>query len=327
MIERGNNLQNRMPVSTRKRLFEDFCVVWPGVEQTAPWISASTSILQGHQHTAKVQDILHANKLRRLQRAHCELGLTFARDIHEPLFPTLSDASRANRADLSLQGGTITFLTGRRVLDGQKAPFSLVSWHSRKLKRIARSSTSAEIQSCGNGVDENEFIRQLWFEIHHREGITAKTSDDSVSKIGGCIVCDAKNMFDSVTRILSSGLQLEERRLCLDVLSIRESCERTKTGFKWVDSDQMFGDDLTKLFSVDKLIQLLKRCCIGISFDPDFVSAKKKRMMRTKNQLSWKQKEIESHVEFVMASIPTHVSISPPMHGLAQTGLCADAMK
>ena len=32
-------------------------------------------------------------------------------------------------------------------------------------------------------------------------------------------------------------------------------------------------------------------------------------------------------VEFVMASLPTHVSISPPMHGLAQTGLCADAMK
>lgn len=135
-------------------------LAWRGT-QTAPWILASTSILQGHQNTAKVQDLLHANKLCRLQRAHCELGLTFAREIHEPLFLTFTDASHANRADLSSQGGTLTFLTDRKVLKGHKAPFSLVAWRSRKLKRVARSSTCAEIQSCGNGVDENEFVRQM----------------------------------------------------------------------------------------------------------------------------------------------------------------------
>lgn len=143
--------------------------------------------------------------------------------------------------------------------------------------------------------------------MHDKEGINSKTTDSAVASIGGCMVCDAKNMYDSITRILSSGLQLEEKRLCLDVLSIRESCERTQTGFRWVDSDQMFGGDLTKMFSVDKLIVLLKNGHIGVIFNPEFVSAKRKRMLRTKNQLSWKQRENESRVEFVMACLPAHV--------------------
>ena len=46
--------------------------------QTAPWLSASTSILQGTQTTARVQDLLAANKLCRLQRAHSEQGVCFS---------------------------------------------------------------------------------------------------------------------------------------------------------------------------------------------------------------------------------------------------------
>ena len=51
-----------------KRLSEDPQeVAWRGT-QTVQWIPASTSISQGHQNTATVQDLLHANKLRSLQR-------------------------------------------------------------------------------------------------------------------------------------------------------------------------------------------------------------------------------------------------------------------
>ena len=45
------------------------------VTQTAPWLSASTSCLQGTQTTARVQDFLFANKLCRFQRAHSEQGV------------------------------------------------------------------------------------------------------------------------------------------------------------------------------------------------------------------------------------------------------------
>ena len=147
----------------------------------------------------------------------------------------------------------------------------------RKLKRISRSSTCAEVQACSNAHDDAEFVKQLLFEIEDVNGIHHSISDECIATIPSAVICDAKNLYDSVTRIISSGLQLEEKRLSLEVLSIRERCENTNSTLKWVDSDQQIADDLTKLFAVDKMLMMLKRetCCIV--FDSSFTSAKKKR--------------------------------------------------
>ena len=76
--------------------------------QTAPWLSASTSILQGAQTTARFQDLLSVNKLCRLQRAHSEQGVSLSNDISDPMVLTFSDMSHANLSDLSSQGGRYT---------------------------------------------------------------------------------------------------------------------------------------------------------------------------------------------------------------------------
>ena len=251
--------------------------------QTAPWLSATTSILQGHNQHATVKNLLETNKLCRLQRAHCDVGLHFSNEIRNPMVLTFTDASHACRADGSSQGGSVTFLTDTSILEGKSAPFSILSWHSRKLKRISRSSTCAEVQACTNAHDDAEFIRQLMYELYHVEGINHRTADMCISNIPAAVICDAKNMYDAVTRILSSGLQLEEKRLCLEVLSIRERCENTQSVLRWVDSDQQVADDLTKLFSVDRLLLLLRRKCFSIVFDSTFTSAKKKRQEKRQN--------------------------------------------
>ena len=251
-------------------------VAWRA-NQTAPWLSASTSILQGCNQQAKVKDLMDANKLCRLQRAHAEVGLTFTNNIQEQMVVTFTDASHANRADGSSQGGSLTILTDKRILDGEQVPFSILSWHSRKLKRISRSSTCAEVQACANAHDDAEFARQLLYEFENPQGINHHNSDECVSKIPAAVICDAKNMYDAVTRIISSGLQLEEKRLSLEVLSIKERCANTNSVLRWVDSDQQMADDLTKMFSVDRILLMLNLHVCSIVFDSTFTSAKKKR--------------------------------------------------
>lgn len=108
----------------------------------------------------------------------------------------------------------------------------IVSYSVRKFKRIARSLTCAKTQSCGNSGETTV----VW-NTPQQKGITvisSKTTDESVAKIGGCIVCVMrKNHLYFIARTDSSGLQLEEQRLCLlDVLSLRESCEQTQTAFR-----------------------------------------------------------------------------------------------
>ena len=253
--------------------------------QTAPWLSATTSILQGYTQKARVKDVLLANKLCRLQRANATVGLHFSSEIQEPVVLTFSDASHANRADGTSQGGMITVLTDKKVLHGEKGPFSVLSWHSKKLKRIARSSTCAEVQACANAYDELEYIKQLYCEIQCEIGINTKTADALIATVEGAVIVDAKNLYDATTRITSAGLQLEEKRLCLEVLHIKERAETTNSVMKWVDSDQQHANDLTKLFSVDQLLNLLRTGRIGITFDPTFTSAKRKRQRRWGEQM------------------------------------------
>ena len=143
------------------------------------------------------------------------------------------------------------------------------------------------MSGCANAYDDNEFIRQILCDWQCEEGISARTSDESISLISAAVVCDAKNMYDSVNRIVSSGLQLgEEKRLSLEVLTIRERAEATNAPLRWLDSDQQLADDLTKSFCVDKLLHTMRSGQLAITWDPDYVSAKRKRQARWKAQES-----------------------------------------
>ena len=73
----------------------------------------------------------------------------------------------------------------------------------------------------------------------------------------------------------TSGLQLEEKRTAIEVLSIRERTKHTNILVKWVDSDQQLADNLSKPFKYDHLQEVLKKGSLSIVFDPDFVSAQK----------------------------------------------------
>ena len=48
---------------------------------------------------------------------------------------------------------------------------------------------------------------------------------------------DCKSLFDALTRIESSGLQLKEKRTALEVVSIKERIKKPRISVKWVNGD------------------------------------------------------------------------------------------
>ena len=129
---------------------------------------------------------------------------------------------------------------------------------AKKLKRIARSNTCAEAQSCANAYDELEYIKQRNCEIQCERGINTKTADALIATVEGAVIVEAKNLYHATTRATSAGLPLEEKQLCLEVLDIKERAETTNSLLKWADTDQQFANDLTKFLSVDQLLNLLR---------------------------------------------------------------------
>ena len=247
---------------------------WRGT-QSAPWICASVSHLQGAFTTASVGDLCHLNKLVRLQRRFSEDPLVFRARIGEPMLVTFCDASWASRKDGSSQGGMLTVLANSSILD--LSVFAHVAWQSRKLPRVARSSTSAAVQMASSSTDTHEFIKQIMLDWFNKETIESDEVDSAMRQVESVLVCDSRNLYDALAKIESSGLHLEEKRTAIEVLSIRKRTKAAGIVLRWVDGDQQLADGLSKNNEYDQLIEIFRRGAIRLVFDPQFVSAKKKR--------------------------------------------------
>ena len=236
--------------------------------QTSPWLGASVSVLQGVQSSPTVADLLTANKLVRTQRALHDVPIRFCSSIEKPILITYTDASWACRRDGTSQGGQITVIADVSVLEGHRSAFSPVAWQSRKLVRVARSSTSAEVQMASNAIDHHEFLKQILLEWFNRKPVLKDSLDQVMKIMPSILILDAKNLYDALSRIETSGLQLEEKRTAIDVLSIRERTRQTGILVKWVDSDQQLGDGLSKPNHFDSLLEILWYGSLSIVFDP-----------------------------------------------------------
>ena len=151
--------------------------------QSAPWLSASVSYLQGCFKEAKVGDLLQVNKLIRTQRAYSQLVVRFPSNIVKPTLLTYHDASYACRRDGSSQGGVISMLVDHDVVHGKLCKFAPIGWQSRRLPRVCRSSTSAEIQAGSHAMDAHEFTKQIVLEWYNEHPINNRDMDSALAKI------------------------------------------------------------------------------------------------------------------------------------------------
>ena len=172
----------------------------------------------------------------------------------------------------------------KSVLQGSKTPFHVISWSSRKLKRVARSSTSAESQMCANALDLHEFCKLSFLEMESKDPVSLKNADQHLQSLPSCLVVDAKNIYDGIVKIESSGLQLEEKRTAIELLAIKQRLRQAAIALRWVNSDQQLSDALTKSWQHEGLIRALQEGKWRIVFDPSYQSAKRVRALKRSNQ-------------------------------------------
>ena len=251
---------------------------WRAV-QTAPWMLATVSHLQGCTESGSIADLLNVNKLVRWQRRYATSGLLFSHSVENDVVVTFTDASWATRKDGGSQGGQITLLMNKHVLEGDVSHFSVLCWSSKRLRRIARSSTSAEVQMSGNALDQHEFTKLFVHVLRSAEHVDLRNPDKILHSTESCLISDSKNVYDGLEKIRTSGLQMEERRTAIELLGIKERLRQANVRCRWVSGDQELADGLTKPWQGDQLIKALEKARWRIVFDPEFMSAKRKKQL------------------------------------------------
>ena len=209
--------------------------------QCRPDIAFSSCQVACSLKNACVRDVKAANKTLRRAKG-IEYNLTFSPLGNPSLWKIVcfSDASWGNLPDGGSQGGHLIFIMG----EGGEA--NLISWQSRRLKRIARSTLAAETLSVMGGCDSSILLATQISEIFENN-----------LKVPILLVTDNESLANA-SRTTTS---VEEKRLRIDMAALREMVNSGEIEeIKWVPTECQLADCLTKHGAkIDHLLAIIKQ--------------------------------------------------------------------
>ncbi|CAK9008201.1 Iron sulfur cluster assembly protein 1 [Durusdinium trenchii] len=134
---------------------------------------------------------------------------------------------------------------------------------SEEGRPMSSASPSTEVPECPSVTGEDQEMKN---DIEEEE--TAATCCKSA------IIVDAKALFDSLK---GDGIgSAADKRAGIEILCIKEEIKRLRTELRWVSSERMLADGLTKSHTRQQLAEMLKSGWLSIVHDENYVAAKKK---------------------------------------------------
>ena len=184
---------------------------------------ATASHLCASKLQSKVNKVIRKSKSIQYKLAFPSLG-----SLEDSELLLFTDASYANLSDkVSSAGGYIIFLKGS---NGRLCP---ISWASKKIKRVVKSTLAAEALALVEGLDACYFVKSILQEmikVKHEHRISIKCYTDN----------------KSLSENIHSTKLISEKRLRLDLASIKESVNAGDIEVVWVRTSKQISDCLTK---------------------------------------------------------------------------------
>ena len=263
------------------------------VSHTRPDMAAKLGEVQTQVAKATIQTLLLANKVLREAQENSQVKVCFRSiDPAELTHVSFGDASFASPKQLSSFQGTLICATTPALDNNQRAPISPLTWSSKKIARVVRSTLSAEAYSMSNSVDRMGWMRLLWGVINVDQFDWRQPKVCFKQLPVATVVTDCKSLFDLVSR--NAMPSCEEYRTTLEVLLIRERCSE-HCHFRWIPTALQVADALTKPMDPVLLRQVLE-CGSFQLFDED-TSLEKNAHRRA--ALSWFREQApgDSHIK------------------------------
>ena len=214
------------------------------VSHTRPDLAARLGEIQVQMAQPKVETLLACNKVLREAQQTAQVKICFRSILpQEVTHVSFGDASFASPKQLASFQGTLICATTKALDQNQQAPISPLSWSSKKIARVVRSTLSAEAYSMSRSVDRLSWLRLLWGVIHV-DGFKWQDPHQALHQLPKAVITtDCKSLYDLVSRLAMPSC--EEYRTTLEVLLIKERCSE-HCSFRWIPTSLMLADPLTK---------------------------------------------------------------------------------
>ena len=212
--------------------------------QTRPDLSSQTSLSQQAFPSPTIHHLCEANNVIRRAKMNKDLGIRFL-----PISPSdlrivcHADAAFANVGEFT-QAGYILGFTSSNLDQGEKSPWTPAIWRSFRLPRAVGSTLAAEAQSMVSATGTLEWASLILSEAI--DGPFDVRKYEEMLKIRTpVIVTDCKSLYDHLISV-SSPTAVEDRRTSIDIVILRQSILRMQASVRWVPTNRMLADSLTK---------------------------------------------------------------------------------
>lgn len=213
-------------------------------KQTQPQVAYDVSKLLGELSKRDRGTLGRINKaVRRLQEAPAVLKFPAALDLEHASVVAFSDASWGNAEASGSQGGMIHGLISPDAESGKEVPLSFLSWTPFRIKRICRSTMSAEGQAACLAVEHGDYLKVLLEEAFD-PSFKLVNYQKRLQSRGGLLVIGAKSLWDFLQK--DTGRLPVDKRLGIDLRLLQSYIAQSRWGIKWVSGPQQLADSLRK---------------------------------------------------------------------------------
>ena len=230
--------------------------------QARPDLAAQTSLSQQSFPNPKVKHLKQASNIVRRAKQHCDLSLTFAPIPVESLTVAChSDAAFANVGNHT-QAGFILGFVHESLNNGQMVQWNPAVWRSFRLSRAVSSTLAAESQAMSIASGTVEWMMLILAELIDGP-FSVRQAADVLKRRSPILVTDCKSLYDHLASP-SSPTAVEDRRTSIDITIIQESIRNGGMHVRWVPTDRMLADSLTK--DAGDPVDLLRSCMRSFSY-------------------------------------------------------------
>ncbi|CAE7200469.1 GIP [Symbiodinium sp. CCMP2592] len=294
--------------------------------QCRPDLSYRVSKIQSASSNGTVADIRDANKAVEHAISTYDRGLVFKSGLLDWKTPgallslVITDASHANESEEMIinemtsveghrsQGARMVFLTDGALWKGNKGSIHPILWASNLVRRVCRSTIQAEAYTLQAGVEDGDVLRAAVTDIFGCLDMKRweATSAKFVKQIW---MTDCKSL--ELTLSNPKCNKHSDKRLSIEIASLRQELWRKageKAGYpfyddykpaddqltdivRWIDTDVMIADPLTKVMEPVKLVEALKTNTLDV--EQPLESVVKKRAKQLQRRSTKKEEDNE----------------------------------
>ena len=266
-----------------------------------PDASASASILSGVFPNATLQDAMDVNIVVQHLKDNDVTMRIHPIPEQDVRHVVIADSSFDITGKVKPQHGWIQGVSTPKLNLGHAAPFSIISWRSRRLRRKAGSTMMCEAISLSTALgalekqiavfesfrwsffDPTSMTGPIETQLGLRGPMTVIAAEDPQHIDPNALaVIDAKAVYDGSQNEQAQG---EDDRSALEIAVIQESLAKIRGRIRWVPHNRNPADGLTKLLAkahMEPMMKLLRNHVLLIEEETDVIAKEKQSDCRQK---------------------------------------------